>query len=789
MIRNNFKICWRHLIKDRQFTVLNVLGLSAGLACALLIYLWVHDELSVDKFFKKNSQIYQLMELRKSDGEIKLSDESSGLLNEVLKAQEPEIEYATAVAPPEWWQKFTLTAGDKNIKAIGQYAGKDYFNIFSFNLLEGSPGRVLADKTSIVISDELARKLFNTTENIIGKVVRFQQEKDFFVSGVFEKVPDHSSQQFDFVLSFDYLFEVQQWVKTWISTGPHNFVLLKQGTDVAALNRRIANAVLANSGDSTRSVAAMLFADNYVHHTFDHGSRVGGRMQYVRLFSIIAAFILGIACINFMNLSTARASKRLKEVGIKKVVGAGRRQLIAQFLMESLLLTAFAMILAVGFALIILPAFNALTGKSISAAFDLTLILRLIGITIFTGLLSGSYPALYLSGFNPISILKGKLQASMGEIFSRKGLVIFQFSISVMLIISVLVVSRQVQFIQGTDPGYRKDNVVRFNSEGRIRKNVEPFMADLKKIPGVLNASFTFNNMVGRNFGHSGLDWDGKDPNENIYFEGFGGSYDFIETMGMQIKEGRSFSKNYGAENSKIILNEAAIRVMHLKDPVGKTIKMFDNPAQIIGIIKDFHFESLHEAVKPMYMTLVDGVDNPWFKIMVRIKGGQERQTIARIQKFYESFNPGFPFDFNFLDEAYQKQYQTETRAGTLSRYFAGLAIIISCLGLFGLATFTAQRRQKEIGIRKVIGASVAQIATMLSGDFLKLVLIAVLIAFPVAWWAMNQWLNGFAYRIHMGIDVFVIAGISAVAITVFTIGFQTVRAALANPSRSLKSE
>ena len=264
-------------------------------------------------------------------------------------------------------------------------------------------------------------------------------------------------------------------------------------------------------------------------------------MQYVRLFSIIAAFILGIACINFMNLSTARASKRLKEVGIKKVVGAGRRQLIAQFLMESLLLTAFAMILAVGFALIILPAFNALTGKNISAAFDLTLILRLIGITIFTGLLSGSYPALYLSGFNPISILKGKLQASMGEIFSRKGLVIFQFSISVMLIISVLVVSRQVQFIQGTDPGYRKDNVVRFNSEGRIRKNVEPFMAELKKIPGVINASFTFNNMVGRNFGHSGLDWDGKDPNENIYFEGFGGGYDFIETMGMQMKEGKVF--------------------------------------------------------------------------------------------------------------------------------------------------------------------------------------------------------------------------------------------------------
>jgi putative ABC transport system permease protein len=788
MIKNNLKIAWRHLVKDRQFTFLNVLGLSAGLACTLLIYLWVNDELSVDKFNEKASQVYQLMEHRKSDGEVKISDESSGLLGETLIAQMPEIEYAAAVAPPEWWQKFTLSAGNKKFKATGQYVGKDYFNIFSFKLVDGKKKDVLADKNSIVISDGLARKLFGTTENVIGKAVRFQQERDFFVSGVFEKVPIHSSQQFDFVLSFEYLHDIQQWVKTWNNTGPHNFVLLKKGTDIKAFNKRIADVIMKSSGDSTRSAFATLFSGSYLQNTFSHGSRVGGNIAYVRLFSLIAIFILAIACINFMNLSTAKASRRVKEVGIKKVVGAGRKQLVSQFLTESILLTLFAMIFAIGIAWLLLPQFNKLTGKEMTMSFDPRLIMIIAGVTILTGLLAGSYPALYLSGFNPIKILKGRFQSSFAEVFSRKGLVVFQFTLSVILIVSVLVIYQQTKYIQQTNPGYNKDNIVRFNTEGAILGKEEAFAGELKKIPGVVNATYTFNNMVGRNYGTTGLDWEGKDPNASIYFEGFGGGYDFIETMGMQMVAGRDFSRNYGDDPSKIILNEAAVNTMHLNDPVGKTVKLFDSPHQVIGVVKDFHYESLHEPVKPSYMMLT-GQNNTWLKFMVRIKGGQERETIARIQKFYEAYNPGFPFDFNFLDEAYQKQYLTETRVGILSRYFAGLAILISCLGLFGLATFTAQRRQKEIGIRKVVGASVTNITAMLSADFLKLVLIAVLIAFPVSWWAMTEWLQGFAYRIHIGADVFLVAGLSVLLITLLTISFQAIKAALANPVRSLKTE
>ena len=366
---------------------------------------------------------------------------------------------------------------------------------------------------------------------------------------------------------------------------------------------------------------------------------------------------------------------------------------------------------------------------------------------------------------------------------------IFQFTLSALLIVAVMIIYQQIQFIQSTNPGYNKDNILRFDSEGKIQGTEETFISELKKIPGVVNATFTFNNMVGRNYGTTSLNWEGKNPNEDIYFEGFGGGYDFIQTMGMQMLSGRSFSKNFGDEYSKIILNEAAVKTTHLKNPVGKNIQLNGNSFQVIGVVKDFHFESLHETVKPSYITLLHEGANPWYKIMARIKPTNQQQTIADIQHFYESYNPGFPFTFNFLDEAYQKQYETEARVSVLSRYFAGLAILISCLGLFGLAAFTAQKRRKEIGIRKVIGASVNNIAVMLSKDFLRLIVISLLIAFPLAWWLMNNWLQSYAYRIKIEPFVFIISGASVILITLITISFQAIKAAVANPVKSLRTE
>jgi len=787
MLKNYFKIAWRSLLKDRQFTLLNILGLSSGICCALLIWLWVADELSVDRFFSNDSRIYEVMESNRVNGQQQMSDESSGLVADLLLAQVPEVEYAASLAPPNWWPKYTLSVGDKNLKANGQYAGKDYFNIFPFPLLEGKAGEVLKVKNSIVISDQLAIRLFSRTDHLIGQAIRFQQEQTFFVTGVFKAPPRNSSQQFDFVLSFEYLFEQQSWVKSWGGTGPHNFILVKEGTDIKLLNKEIEGLIARNSGDTSRRPVAVRFSDIYLQNTFNHGVSTGSKIVYVRLFSLIALFILVIACINFMNLSTAKAARRMKEVGIKKVVGARRPQLIAQFLSESILMTLFATVLALAMTWFVLPAFNNLTGKEIVLHPDFRLVGALLGITIITGLFAGSYPALYLSKFNPLVVLKGRLPSSIIEVFSRKGLVIFQFTLSAILIVSVLVIYRQVRYIQSADPGYNKENIVKFDAEGKLQQSQTSFTDALKQVPGVVNACFTTHNMVGRSFGTYAINWEGRDPRGAIYFEGFNCSYDFFETMGMRFAAGRSFLRSY-SDTNKIIVNETAVAAMHLKDPVGKNIIAFDTRLQIIGVVKDFHFESLHEPVKPSFF-LLHGDGSPWDKIMARIRPGQQQETIDRIRDLYTKFNPGFPFTYRFLDEDYQRQYETEVRVATLARYFSGLAILISCLGLFGLAAFTAQRRQKEIGIRKVVGAPVGRIVVMLSGEFLRLVLIAILIAFPVSWWAMHQWLQGFAYRIEIGTGVFMLAAVSVMLITMLTIGFQAIRAALANPVKTLRSE
>ena len=776
MFKTNLKIAWRNLIKDKQFTLINVLGLSAGLACALLIFLWVNDEVSYDKFFANNDRLYQLME----NG----SEESSGLLADAVKQQTAGVEYAAAVAPPYWFPQYTLSVGDKNIKASGQYVGKDYFNIFSFKLIEGNKNHVLENRNAIVISDELARKLLGTTENIIGKAVRFDEDTTFYISGVFEQVPSHSSQQFDFVLSFEYFKSIKEWVTRWGDRGPSNYVLLNEGTDIKALNQIVADVITVNTGDTTRRVFAARFSDLYLHNNYGKNAAGGGRIQFVKLFSLLAIFVLVIACINFMNLSTAKASRRLKEIGIKKVVGADRKQLIFQFLSESLMLTLCATVFAVGLALLLLPAFNRITGKQIDLHFDTTIVMYFIAIVLCTGLLAGSYPSLYLSRFNPLTVLKGKLNTSIAELLSRKGLVVFQFTLSTILIVSVIVINQQIQFIQNTDAGYNKNSILRFSAEGNIRGKEEGFITQLKNIAGVVNASTTYHKMVGRGYSHAGMQWQGQDPDIDVFFEAFEVNYDFIETMGMQMKEGRSFSRSFGGDSTNIVLNETAVKVMGLKNPVGSTIQKSGKNMQVIGVVKDFHFESLHEPIKPAYLFL-----EPGNIIVVSVRSNNQRQTISAIQRLYEKYNSGFPFTFNFLDEAYQKQYDSETRVSALSKYFAGLAIVISCLGLFGLAAFTAQKRRKEISVRKVVGASVVDITAMLSKDFLQLIFISLVIALPVSWWVMSNWLQNFAYRINITPYVFVIAGISVVLVTLFTISFQSIKAAMSNPVNSLRSE
>ena len=802
MITSYFKIAWRNLIRDRQFSLLNLMGLSTGLACVFLIYLWVSDERSIDKFNEKDSQLFQVLKKgSNSDGTVVVRETTQGLLAKNMAADIPEIEYAVSVRKEG--ELGVLTSGEKHIKASWEFTDKDFFNVFSYQLINGNKNNPLLDKYGVLLSDKLAMKLFNTTENIIGKTISWDAGSEFSgvykIAGTFKAAPANASDQFDLLFSYSLFVEketdTQGDVAFWGSNMSQTYLILKKGTDVVAFNNKIKDYTktkirsLYKNNDMDKYEGDLLvqrYSDKYLYNHFENGVASGGRIEYVKLFSAIAIFILIIACINFMNLSTAKASRRIKEVGIRKVVGAQRGTLILQYLGESMMMAFLSLMIAGMMVIIFLPAFKEMTGKNLAIQFNASLVFSFLSITLITGIVAGSYPALYLSGFRPALVLKGKLISSSGESWVRKGLVVFQFSISVILIISVMVVYKQMDLVRTKNLGYNKDNIIHFASEGSLQKDQSVFLSEIKKIPGVINASGMEGDMVG-NAGHSGggISWEGKDPNLGIEYYGIGVDYNLMETLSLSMKEGRMFSANFGSDSSKVIFNESAINMMGIKNPVGKKVSLWGRENEIIGVVKDFHFESLYKKVGPLFFYYSPKNND----LLVKIKAGKEKETLASVEKFYKQFNSGLPFQFKFLDDDYQALYSSEQRVGLLSRYFAAVAIIISCLGLFGLAAFTAQKRQKEIGIRKIVGASAGNVVIMLSSDFLKLVLIAIVIAFPVSWLMMHKWLESFAYRVPISVGIFFIAGFATVFITLITISFQSIKAALMNPVASLRSE
>ena len=789
MFKSYLKIAWRYLLKDRQFTLLNVVGLSSGLACALLIYFWVADELRVDRFHKNDARLFQAIENRQRAGGIWTARSTSPPTAEALQKAFPEVE--DAVATFRSTNTTISLANGKNIRADGKYAGKDFFRIFSYEMVDGDAGKVLTSPGSIALSDVLAGKLFGTTTNLIGKTVTFQQKQQYAISGIFKEPDSRSSDRFEFVLPFERLKDQGESLDDWGSTFVSTYVILKPGTDIDQFNSKISGFVkrMTNNEITHRTLFLTRYSDGYLYGRYENGVRAGGRIEYVRLFSIIAIFILVIACINFMNLATAKAAERAREVGVRKTMGASRILLLLQFLGESTLVAFASLVLAMLFLVLLLPEFNLITGKQLSlGTLHAGAILVILSITLVTGVLSGSYPALYLSGFKPIGVLKGKLQHSARELFTRKGLAIFQFTLSTVLIIGVLVVYKQINFIQTMNLGYDRDNIISFTKEGQLRdsRQQKAFIDEVRRIPGILSVSSMSHSLTNHNNGTSDVYWEGKDPKDYTEFEVMNIDYGLMETMGIQMKEGRRFSRDFGADTAGVIFNEAAVRFMGLKNPIGKIVKVWDENKQIIGVAKDFHFESLHEKIKPLFFEL-----NPQnaYRFVAKLQAGKERQAIEKLQQVYSHFNPGFSFDYAFLDKDYQNIYLAEKRVSILSRYFAGLAVLISCLGLFGLAAFTAQRRSKEIGIRKVLGATVHSVVLLLSKDFLRLVLASLAIAFPLAWWVLTRWLNGFAYRVSISVWEFVVAGALITLITICTISFQSVKAALANPVRSLKTE
>ncbi len=803
MLRNYFKTAWRNLVRDKQFSFLNLIGLATGLACVLLIYLWVNDELSIDKFNKDDRRLYQVLK-KNADGAgaIEVGENTQGLLAQSMAKELPEVEFATCLRKER--EQGILSFDDNLIKANPSFGGKDFFNVFSYELINGDKNNALTDVSNILLSDKTALKLFNTTD-IIGKTVKWDfkdEDADFKnvykITGVFKAPPSSATDQFDILFPFELyaqknagrMGDVTFWGSNMVST----YVVLKPGTDANAFNNKIKDFSKAKikSLYTDKEMAKwegdlfiQKYSNRYLYNNFVNGVQSGGRIEYVKLFSIIAIFILIIACINFMNLSTAKASRRMKEVGIKKVIGASRGSLIFQYISESMLMAFFSLMIALAMVLLLLPAFKEITGKEINIHFNASIVLSIIGITFFTGIIAGSYPALYLSRFKPVSILKGKLKTSLGESWIRRGLVVFQFTVSVILIVSVLVVYKQMKLIRTTNLGYNKDNVIRFSNDGTLTKDPSSLIAEVKNIPGVINASDIDGNLMG-NYSHAGggISWDGKDPNLGIEYYGNSIGDDFFQTMGLQMAEGRPLSKDF-ADSSSVIFNQAAIKAMGLQNPIGKTVSMWGEKKQIVGIVKDYHFQSLYKKIGPAFFTY--SPINPI--TVVKIKSGREQQAVAGIKALYKKYNAGLDFSYAFLDDDYNKLYASEQRVAVLSKYFAGIAILISCLGLFGLAAFTAQKRQKEIGIRKVVGASISNIAAMLSADFLKLILVALLIAIPFSWWAANQWLQSFAYRVRLNAEVFVITALVIITITLFTISFQTIKAAITNPVKSLRTE
>lgn len=791
MIKQFFIQLFRNSRTNKTSFFISLIGLSFGFACAIIIYLWVYDELSVDKFHTNDSQLFQVMMNYKSvDNSIETGKSTPGPLAKALADEFPEVKYAVVTSLTDDNIEGIITVGDKHIKALALYASKNYFNVFSFPIIYGDRNSVLQDLNGVVISDKLAIKLFNTTDNIIGKTFNWDNS-NFTISGVFKNPPYNSTIQFDLLFNIELFLTKENLETKWSNGGTETLVVLNKNTDIEDFNTKIHDFLKTKDKESDWTLFIHKFSDNYLFGDFQNGVQSGGRITHVRLFCLIALLILIIASINFINLSIANAIKKRKEVGIRKTLGASKKDMITKYLGESLFISILSMLISFAIVAIVLNDFNFISGKQLGLNLKPNFILFILLFTLITGIISGIYPALYISKFNPIYILKGKSanitgkNTSIFQNFIKNGMVIFQFSISIILIVSVFVIYKQIQYIQHKNLGFNKENIISFQRTGELNKNIDAFINEIKNIPGVVNASYFINNITYNKTGTSGLNWQGNIENQNIEFKYINANYDFIETTDIKLSRGRSFSKKYGSEKQKIIFNELAVKKMGLKNPIGQTVKLWGNDMQIVGVVEDFHFESLYEPIRPCFIKLSESGGN----IIAKIQNGAEKVTIDQIGKLYKEFNINVPFEFKYLDSAYQNLYASEIRVSKLSEYFAGIAIFLACIGLFGLAAFSTQKRTKEIGIRKVHGSTSFGIIRLLSFDFIRLVIISNLIGLPLGYLINKNWLNRFAYKIDLELWIFLIIGLLTIMIAWITVGLQAFKAANMNPVVSLKAE
>jgi putative ABC transport system permease protein len=787
MVRNYFKTALRNLGRNKTFALINVIGLVLGLAVFIIIMLWVQYEMNYNGFHKDKDRIAAIMSNQKfENGEVQTFPAVPALLAPAIQKDLPAVEYA---ANASWGDERQFTVGDKNFVENGLYVSPEFLKIFNFPLLNENTKDVLTQPNTILITEKLAQKYFGN-ENPVGKIITIEQNKAYRVEGVLRDIPEHATLRFDYLMPVnDYLNGSEGGNANWEISNMRAYVKLKPGVDKDQFEKSFTN-ILAKYTNKQPQTTNFLWAleDWYLRYDFKDGKYAGGgRIAYVKLFIAIAFFILLLACINFMNLSTARATQRAKEVGVRKVIGAGRSSLVKQFMSESVLLSLLSGIIAIAVVLLTLPVFNSFFGKNISIDFtnlgNLTVFLSII---LITGLLAGSYPAFVLSSFKPIKVLKNVFVSPyQGSVFIRKGLVVAQFVVSVALIVGTIIISQQVNYIQNRDLGFNKEHLIWFPNHVPAEKN-ETFMRELNKVPGVISTSqasitFTMSNSRGTQ-----VSWPGKKEGQDVFFSFVASSSDLVKTMGLTITEGNTFTGNYSADTSKVLVNEEAVKRMGLKNPVGQTLDLYYGKATIAGVVKDFHFESLHNPIAPAI--IMCRPDWTWL-MYVRTDGKNMQQTLARVEEVYKTMAPGFVFEYNFQDKEYERLYKSESQIGILVNWFTFFAVLISCLGLFGLTAYTVERKAKEIGIRKVLGASVMDIVTMLSREFVVLVLLSVLIAAIPAYYFMNSWLQNYAYRIELHWWVFIFAGVFALLIALVTVSLQAIKAAVTNPIKSLRTE
>ena len=787
MLKNYLKIAWRNLWKNKSFSLINILGLALGMACSLLIMLWVKDEMVMDQFHQNGTRLYKVMENQYYSGTVNTIEATPGILAENIVKDIPEIEMASQLL---WEETPVFAVGNTFDNEKGRYVQGDFLRMFSFGLSQGDANTALKRPDGVVISQKVADKYFKG-QDPMGKTIRIDNKDDVIVTGILKEISPFSSMKFDFLMSYDrWQKNNNEWSKEWGNNGPRAVVMLSKNASVEKVNAKIKGYIKTKNKDSNVEIFLTNYGDSYLHSKWDSGKQSGGRIEYVRVFTIVAIFILVIACINFMNLATARSVKRAKEVGLRKVVGAYKWSLISQFMGESILITFISLLFAIGLVFIMLPSFNELTSKELSLnLLNPLLLLTLLALTAVTGIVAGSYPALFMSSLNPVVILKGALKFKPSAAYFRQGLVVFQFGLSILLILAMIVVYNQIQYIQTKNLGFNRENLLYISDvEKSMGTRFASFKEAIESRPGIKSVTVSQASPLEVGSSTMGVSWPGKDTTQQLLFSVNPAGFDFVKTMGIKLLDGRDFSPEYGTDSTNYLINEAAAKKIGYKDPIGKELTMWGKKGKIIGLMKNFHIGSLHVAIEPLIVSLQSKKENRG-AVLIRTEAGQTKQALVQIEEVYKRFNPGFPFKYHFADQEFGNLYKAENVVSKLSGYFAFLAIFISSLGLFGLAAFTAEQRTKEIGVRKVLGASVANLVGMLSKDFVKLVAIAAIITFPVAWYFLTGWLEKYAYRIEIQWWYFVVTAIAALMIALVTVSFQAIKAALLNPVKTLKSE